>query len=335
MTNLLTGLENHQYASLFSSSPWTEAVASSYGLTASMSASAAQGALRAAIPFSQVSDLRGGRVICGPFSDYCDPLVEDDASWRELIEPVMALGLPVTLRCLRNGLPEQDGRFQVAGRAAWHAVDLARPEQEAWDSLAAPARQNIRKALRGGVTVREGRGIEDVRAFHAMHCTVRKTKYRMLAQPLQFFERLHAAFAPDGRLTVLLAEDGGGPLAGIFFIEWGDTLYYKFNASVDRGKCPNDLLVWEGIRMGRRRGLARLDFGLSDLEQDGLLRFKRKFATEEREIRRLRWQPAGHHDPRGAEADRVLSQMTHLLTDPTVPDAITHAASRTLYGLFC
>lgn len=335
MTQLLARLTDHRYASLFSSVPWTEAVSRSYGLTPSASARTAQGAVCAAVPFSHVSDCRGERVICGPFSDYCDPLVEDAQAWQELIAPVLALGLPVTLRCLRNDLPGRDERFRLVGSAAWHAVDLTRPEHELWAGLAASARQNIRKALRCGVTVREGHGMEDVQVFHAMHCAVRKAKYRMLAQPLRFFEQLHDAFAPQGRLMVLLAEDGGCPLAGTFFIEWGDTLYYKFNASVDRGKCPNDLLVWTGIQMGQRRKLARLDFGLSDHEQDGLLRFKRKFATEEGEIRRLRWEPKNYDASRDAKAGQLLSQLTRLFTDPAVPDAITRAAGDTLYGLFC
>lgn len=168
-----------------------------------------------------------------------------------------------------------------------------------------------------------------------MHCHVRKSKYRLLAQPLAFFESLHASFAAEGRLTVLLAEVEGTPVAGILFLEWGDTLYYKFNASFDRQLRPNDLLVWEGIRLGRERGLARLDFGLSDAQQPGLVRYKSKFATEDGEISLLRWQPPDHADPRGELAGQTLHRMTHLLTDPLVPDDITRAGGDALYRFFC
>lgn len=326
---------HHPLSGLFSSRPWTQAVARTYGFVITASVRGAAGRVEAALLFSHVADLRGERIVCGPFCDYCDPLAEDGGTWHDIVAPVLAMQLPVTLRCLRNTAPARDSRFAVAGRAAWHGVDLTRPEAALWEGLHGSARQNVRKAGRLGVTVREGRMLEDVRLFFDMHCQVRKAKYRLLPQPFRLFEQLHAAFSPEDRLTVLLAEYGGAVVAGILFLQWGDTLYYKFNASVDREACPNDLLVWEGIRMGQRRGLALMDFGASDYAQPGLLRYKRKYATEEREILRLRWQPPDHADPRGEEAGRALGHMTHLLTDPGVPDSVTRAAGEAFYGLFC
>ena len=329
------GIAGHSFGSLFSSPQWTEAVARTYGFTISASARSFRGTTDAAILFCHVSDLRGDRVVCGPFSDYCDPLVTDAKTWHDLITPLLALRVPIMLRCLHNNLPAADARFKTTGRAAWHALDLARSEEEIWAGLSGSARQNVRNAKRNGLAVREGRTLEDVRIFRAMHGHVRKSKYRLLAQPLAFFEQLHACFAPAGGLTVLLAEAEGVPIAGVLYLEWGNALYYKFNASVAREHCPNDLLIWEGIRMGRRHGLSRLDFGLSDLQQPGLLRFKRKFATEEKAILRLRWQPQDYSDRCGQQTDRLLGRMTELFTDPSVPDEITRAAGDEFYGLFC
>jgi CelD/BcsL family acetyltransferase involved in cellulose biosynthesis len=94
-------------------------------------------------------------------------------------------------------------------------------------------------------------------------------------------------------------------------------------------------LIWSGTREGRERGLARLDLGLSDADQPGLVRYKRKFATEERAVSTVRWQPPSVPDSRAAEAVRLLDTVTRLLTDPTVPDAITRAGSDVLYRFFC
>jgi CelD/BcsL family acetyltransferase involved in cellulose biosynthesis len=329
------GLAEHRFASLFSSPLWIEAIAQSYGFAISAATTGDNGVAEGALLFAHIADARGERIVCLPFSDYCDPLLENAAAWAEVIEPVLAFGVPVTLRVLRNDLPARDERFTTTGTALWHAVDLERAESELWAGLSGSARQNVRKARRNGVVLRAGRSLEDVRTFHRMHCDVRKSKYRLLAQPLAFFDNLHALFAPEDRLTVLLAEVGGAAIAGIFLLEWGDTLYYKFNASVDQRLRPNDLLAWEGIRLGQERGLARFDFGLSDPEQTGLVRYKQKFATEERVISLLRWQPAAHVDPRAEEVGRAFGRMTHLLTDPSVPDAITRAAGDELYRYFC
>ena len=50
----------------------------------------------------------------------------------------------------------------------------------------------------------------------------------------------------------------------------------------DLSHRPNGLLVWEGI--GKEAGFDFLDFGLSDINQECLVRYKRKFSTEEKII---------------------------------------------------
>jgi CelD/BcsL family acetyltransferase involved in cellulose biosynthesis len=320
---------------LFSSRPWTEVLARTYGFEISASARLGRdGRVEAAILFSHIRDLRGERVVCLPFSDYCDPLVEDPAAWDELTEPLLRLGAPVRLRCLRNTIPDGDGRFEVLKQAKWHGADLTRSEDELWAGLSGSARQNVRQAERNGLVVREGRRFEDVRIFHRLHVHLRKAKYRMLAQPAAMFENLHALFAPGDQLVVLLAEMDGEPVAGILLLQWRDVLYYKFNASAEQRFRPNDLLLWNAMLLGRRRGLTRLDFGLSDADQPGLIRYKQKFATEEQDVRFLEWRPNVHLDPRPDQAAQVLGGVTRLLTDPSVPDEITQAAGDQLYRFF-
>lgn len=329
------GLAYHRLGSLFSSPPWIEALIRTYGFGISAAARVRNGTVGDTILFSHVSDLRGERLLCLPFSDYCDPLVEDNDAWNEVIAPLLKFEVPISLRCLNTDIPINDPRFAMVGRAMWHAVDLDKTEEALWAGLSGSARQNIRRAERDGVVVRESRDLEAVRAFHRLHCYLRKIKYRLLAQPIAFFENLHEAFAPSEQLTVLLAEIDEVPVAGIFFLEWKDALYYKFNASSDQQSRPNDLLVWEGIRLARQRGLARMDFGLSDLGQPGLIRYKRKFATQEKAIILLRWQPPGYADRRGEQIGMTFGRITHMLTDPGVPDEITRAASDELYRYFC
>jgi hypothetical protein len=69
-----------------------------------------------------------------------------------------------------------------------------------WAGLAGSARQNVRKAESNGVAVRESRDVDAIRVFHRMHCHVRKSKYRLLAQPVAFLENFHQEFAPEDRL---------------------------------------------------------------------------------------------------------------------------------------
>jgi hypothetical protein len=323
----------HRLTSLFSSPEWIEILSRTYGID--IQASLVQNrSADAALLFSRVRDVRGDRIVCLPFCDYCDPLVDDVSLWNDVVEPLVSLEVPVKLRCLRNRLPAQDPRFVLSRTAKWHGTDLTRAEDELWAGLSPQARQNVRHALRSGVVVREGRSVEDAQIFYRMHLLTRKNKYRLLAQPFTFFENIFSVFSEGDRVVALIAERDGVPLSGILLLQLGDVLYYKFNASVDQKYRANDLLAWHAILFGHRRALTTLDFGVSETDQPGLIRYKTKFASEEREIHFYDWVPPKLHDARGQEASEILGYVTQLLTDPAVPDEITQAAGDKLYRLF-
>jgi len=323
-----------EMASLFSSAPWIEALQATYGFKIRASALERDGAVKSAALFAEIDDIRGPRIVSLPFTDYIDPFVSSQADWRRLVDPLFHRGQPIRFRCLRSDIARADSRFERRSNAMWHAADLTGAEDALWARLGGSAQRNIRKATASGLVVREGRTLQDVATFYNLHFGVRKNKYRLFAQPFAFFENLHAAFAPEGRIVTLLAEYEGVAVAGILFLIHGDTLFYKFNASSDLRFRPNDLLVWTGMLLGRRLGLARLDFGISDIEQPGLVRFKQKFATEERMITELRWSPPGMTDSRGEEAGRTLHRLTELLTAPAVPDDVTRSVGDELYTFF-
>jgi CelD/BcsL family acetyltransferase involved in cellulose biosynthesis len=330
---LRAALADHPRQSLFSAPPWIETLALTYGFPIRAVATAEAGGV-AALLFAEIDDLRGERLVSLPFSDYCDPLVQEPATWQRLATPLLATGRPWRLRTLRSDLPAGDPRLVRTGGGLWHGLALNRAEAELWAGLGGSARRNVRHAQRCGVTVRAGTSREDVHRFRALHTHLRKTKYRLLPQPAAFFDHLHERFAADDRLVVLLAVQDGTPIAAVLLLVWQDVLYYKFNASCDTEARPNDLLAWHTIRLGRERGLRLLDFGISDLDQPGLVRYKRKFASVEREI--AFWGPAraAPPEPRHLEATRTLHALTGLLTDPSVPDAITAAAGDQLYRFF-
>jgi lipid II:glycine glycyltransferase (peptidoglycan interpeptide bridge formation enzyme) len=172
-------------------------------------------------------------------------------------------------------------------------------------------------------------------AFYEMHAHVRKTKYRLLAQPVRFFENIHRVFGKRDELFVLLAEREGETVAGTLFIKQGDVLYYKFNASKATELRPNDLIVWHGMLLGNQLGLASLDFGVSALSQPGLIHFKRKFATEESEVVQLSWSPPNYTNTQGQEIGALLGKLTNALTEEGVSASAGQFASEALYRFFC
>lgn len=291
---------------------------------------------RSGIAFCSIDDMMDPRIVSLPFSDFCDPLVADRDDWNCLIAGLLDYGQRISLRCVHNQVPLDDKRFSLANRSKWHCVDLQRDEDALWAGLHGSARRAINKARRSGVAVRTARHKDDLRAFFELHLRVRKYKYQLLAQPYRFFEYIWEHFLANGNGALMLADYEGEVIGGVMYLEWRNKLYYKFNASNPAyiSVRPNDLLVWEGMKYGQARGYEYLDFGVSDWDQEGLLQYKRKFATEEKTISYLRYDPEGSPTAKEKKIRKLLPQLTDLFVDTAVSDPITEKAGDVLYRFF-
>jgi CelD/BcsL family acetyltransferase involved in cellulose biosynthesis len=323
--------------SIFHSPQWLRVLNETYGfpMRARLLTDEA-GEASAGMAYAMLDDFLDPRIASVPFSDFCDPVAGDPHEWRSLIDALVAKRCRIDLRCVHNDLPLRDSRFAVVDRALWHAIDVRPDEDEMWRTLPGSARRALRKAQTSGLTVRFGRTEADMRAFYELHLRVRKYKYGLLAQPYRFFANVWNHILAPGDGALLLATMDDRVVGGVVFLEWQGVLYYKFNAS-DQAHLdarPNDRVLWEGIRYARERGLRRVDFGLTDTDQDGLVRYKRKYATEEKTITILRHHPPGAPSSRDRSGREALRDVTHLLTDPSVPDAVSERAGDALYRYF-
>lgn len=289
----------------------------------------------AGLPFCQIEDLKSRRMVSLPFCDYCDPLVEDPAHWRQLVDRVQAEGCPFTIRSLHNEVALTDERLTLVNRAKWHGRCLCDGEEAIWQSLHSSARRAIRKAQNNHVEIYAAQSRADLRGFYELHLNIRKYKYRMVAQPYAFFENIWEQLIETGRGQLLLARCQGELAAGVLLLVWKDKLFYKFNASSPKHlpMRPNDLLLWEAFRFGKAQKLTQFDFGLSDWDQEGLLQYKRKYAQDEKTISFLRM---GGSQPTVQEQHfhQLLPQLTDLLTSDSIPDDVTERAGDLLYRYF-
>lgn len=339
---LATSTEFGPRVGLFTAPPWIAAVCGSYAFTAqSRIALDADGRPVGGIAWVDVDDPRGRRRLSLPFSDRADPPVPDTATWNLLNDAAAGGDTAFTLRCLDASPAAAGAGLRVAGEAAWHGTPLrdggvALDADELRRRIHSQSRRNLAAADRAGVVVEVRDDLEAVRTMHALHVRLRKGKYGLLAQPREFFERIWQEFAADGRCATLLASLDGEVVAAALFLEWNGALYYKFGASVPErlGARPNDAIYWTGLRLALERGLDLVDWGLSDLDQPGLVRFKRKWATDEHRLLTLR-SGTPRPGPGAREFADALTGLTGLLTDPAVPDDITERAGALLYRYFC
>lgn len=324
-------------ASVFLSPDWLRVLSDTYGWDVrACVVFDLDGEPLAGVPYCRIADIISQRVVCLPFSDYCDPLVADPEHWHAIVDHLSAWGDPIDVRCLDSTLPLEDERFTLFKRARWHGIDLRRDPDTIWRSLSNSARWSSRKADHDGVETHIAQGKDGLRAFFDLHLRVRKYKHRLLAQPYEFFENIWREFVERGRGAIMLATHGDTVIGGVCYLEWGDTLYYKFNASDPACLVyrPNDRMIWEGIQYGQQRGLSVFDFGLTDWDHEGLLFFKRKFASVEKTISYLRRAQESGPSDHERQLRTLLAQLTGYFVDETVPDRITELAGRSLYRFF-
>ncbi len=331
-------LVTQQASSVFHSPAWIATVRDTYDLDIrALLLCDEAGQPQAGMPLCRVEHLTTPHLVSMPFSDYCDPLVSTPQQWAAFSRRLQAEGLPATVRCLHNPLPLEDEQWHCYSRARWHLMDVRPDLDTLWESIDSGSHRAIRKARNEGVTVHVAQNKDELHAFYMLHLKVRKYKYTMLAQPYRFLEAIWDAFVERGQGALLLAAAADGTIiGGVFSMVWKDTLYYKFNASDSNYLAlrPNDLAIWEAIRYAKARGLAALDFGLSDWDQEGLIHYKSKFASEEGTISFLRNPANPTPSPRDNDIRTLLTRLTVLFTQVSVPDDITAQAGDVLYRYF-
>lgn len=263
---------------------WLDTLADAYGyepLAAVVRSS--EGSVAGGLPLVQVGGrLRSRRWISLPFTDFCPPLTGDGLSERELGAAAEALRREHGAAALELRAPVDGFGEQAELRGVRHELALTDPDT-LFASFKSQVRRNIRKAEASGLEVRVAERREDlVRTYFDLHAETRR-RLGVPPQPRRFFDSLWRHVIDAGLGFVLLAYHEGVAVAGAVFLEWNGRIVYKYGAS-DREHWPlrpNNLLFWECIRRGCSSGSHALDFGRSDLEDEGLRSFKQSWGAPE------------------------------------------------------
>jgi CelD/BcsL family acetyltransferase involved in cellulose biosynthesis len=329
-------LVEREQSDVFHSPEWIRVLSRTYGFQPQAVVVSEGDWVTAGAAFFEIDDARGSRIVSLPFSDSCDPIVSTRQQWDGIVTALASRGRPIRIRVLHNDIPLEDDRFQLVSRARWHGIELGGDTDTAWASIDSGARRAVRKAWKEGVTARPARGAEELRIFFDLHLRTRKEKYRLLSQPYAFFENIWEEFVETDQGVLMVSVHDDRIIGGIFFLEWKGVLHYKFNASEREFMAlrPNDVALWTAIEMGIERGNSIIDFGLSDWDQEGLLRYKRKYASMERTISMLQYVPKGVETDLPSDIGELLSGVTDLMTRDDVTNEVTERAGELLYGYF-
>ena len=237
------------------------------------------------------SCLTGRRGVSLPFTDCCDPLLEDGVRLEWIIGDLIDYGKRAKWRYLelRTASPLPEG-VQASVVFHGHLLDISRSEKELSAGFRDSTRRNIRKAEKEGVEVTIDGSEESLREFYRLNCMTRRD-HGLPCQPYGFFKKVYSHIIAKDLGKVVLAVKDGKTIAGALFFHFGDGAVYKFGAS-DRNyihlRC-NNLVIWKAIQWYRNSGFTNFDLGRTEAENAGLLQFKRGWGAKEYTINYCRY----------------------------------------------
>ena len=253
----------------------------------------------ALLPLMEVSSwLTGRRAVALPFSDFCPLLgtagstTADRTQCLESIWPrIVELGRQRGWRSieLRGGpRPAPDATPLVSFHG--HLLDLSGGESDLFKNLHPSVRRAIRKAQQSELRVESSHALDALHDYYALHRRTRQ-RHGLPPQPFKFFLGLYDHAIANGNAFISLVRLGVRAIAGAIFLHAGRTAVFKYGASdpAHQSLRANALLFWETIRQLAADGCTALHFGRTDLDHEGLRRFKLGWGTREEPIHYYRF----------------------------------------------
>ncbi|MFP5229774.1 MAG: lipid II:glycine glycyltransferase FemX [Acidobacteriota bacterium] len=324
-------VDRHESASVFHTVPWLQAIRRTYGYTPVVYTTSAPSApLTNGVVLCQIrSWLTGRRMVSLPFSDHCEPLLDNAdvgaAIFHELRRLVAAGKWHyVELRPLQK-MTAADGAVDTPPFYL-HVLDLEPTAEQLFKGFHKDCVQRkVRRAEREQLEYQTGNTKSLVEAFYRLMILTRR-KHQLPPQPIEWFHNL--AESMGDKLAVKIAFKDGKEVAGILTLQHGSTMVYKYGASdqafANMGGTP--LLFWKAISEAKEAGLTSLDLGRSDTDNEGLIDFKNRLGAKSTMLSYQRWsrkQATGESKvPGGQFAKQLFSVM---------PDPVLRVTGRILY----
>jgi len=275
--------QRHPDASIFHSTGWLEALRRTYGYEPRVvTTSPADEPLSNGIVVCGVrSWATGYRLVSLPFSDHCDPLVDDT---RELEVLIAFLKTEVEhSRCryleIRSSKAVNSGisqRMRMGTDEAYclHQLDLTPSLGELFRKFhKSCVQRKIHKAEREGLLYEEGRSEELLSKFYKLLLRTRR-RHQLPPQSMAWFRNLADCLGES--LKVRVVSKDGRPIAAIITIHLGDAGVYKYGCSdaAYHNLGGMFLLMWRAIQDAKAAGARCFDFGRSNQKNGGLVAFK-------------------------------------------------------------
>jgi len=325
-------IKGHSRASVFHSTNWLGALQTTYGYDPLVVTTCRPNApLTNGIVFCRIrSLLTGRRFVSLPFSDHCEPLVNNSTELDDLLlhmKQYVDAGkwkyIEIRPTSYRPGTQTGLGKTIVY---SFHRLDLRKSTRELFRNFHKDCVQRkIRRAEREKLHYEEGTSETLLQKFYELLVMTRRRQC-LPPQPLSWFRGLVAAFGEG--LKIRLATKDDLPVASILTLAHKNSMVYKYGCSDARfhklGGMP--FLFWNAIQEAKDKGCEEFDMGRSDRDNFGLISFKEHWGTVGKQLSYWRYPQNWPATTSSMRQKAVLRRVV-----PLTPTFVLRAAGRLLY----
>ena len=329
-------VDRHPRSSAFHTVAWLEALYRTYGYQPVAYTKSPPGiTLEDGVVFCRVKSwITGRRLISLPFSDHCDPLVNDAADENMFISAVEQTLHGERLRYIEirptRPLACRTNLCRTTENYCFHQIDL-RPDLTTLfgNCHKSSTQRKILRAEREDLIYETGRSETLLDVFWNMLLVTRR-RHRNPPQPRVWFRNLIACFGDA--LQIRVAFKDKQPVASILTLRHKDTLVYKYGCSDIRfnNLGGTQLLFWRSIQEGKRDGLRVFDLGRSDCDDNGLITFKDRWGSARSTLTYGRFSPAPPSDVFGRNGAPWAARIARGVV-PCLPDRLFCMIGSALY----
>ena len=269
-------VESHPASSVFHTRGWLEALRQTYGYEPVALTTSSEGDLleNGLILCNVSSWLTGNRLVSLPFSDHCQPLVDDPAPLHFFLNHLEGQVRSGKFKYAElRPLAPFDAATETAAHAAIdrsfciHMLDLRPPAEALLQCFhKSHIQRKITRAKKEELQIETGRSTKLLVDFYRLMLITRR-RHGIPPQPISWFRNV--------------PYKGDIPVAAIFTLTHKKTMVYKYGCSdgaySSMGGTPH--LFWDAMQEAKKLGLEEFDFGRSELANEGLVSFKDNWGT--------------------------------------------------------
>lgn len=287
-------VHRHPEGTIYHLSGWKRALLSSFpwlhwkGITIEDD----DGELRGLLQLYRVRNfLTGSRLEAAPFASECGALAMGTQERHALLDCAINSLCTCGVRSLEIKHASEDEIAKAKGfvqvcRFKTHLVRLDRLKDIIWKSLDRSCiRQKIQRAQNSGLDVRDCDDEKALKNFYSVLLATREAR-GLLPIPFRFFQAMWKEWASTGRICIKVAYKNGRAIAGVLLLRWRDRVIAEYAGSDRRWLHlgASQLLLWSAIEEARNDGFSIFSFGRTAASNGGLLAYKRRWGTEERDL---------------------------------------------------